>query len=274
VSSGSFLISLLLLGQGTEPKNSGSLAALPESDLAAHAQTEFAEGVRLRQAADKARPHFQAAATCLEELRRRGAHNPILFRDLGNAYLLAGDLPQAILSYHRGLHLAPADDALRQNLTQAREQVVYPPEGSLGRPGNERRPPWLPRLPSEWLVIAAFVFYSLAWLSLTRWWMTRRGRLLVGGLVAFLAAGVVTAALVVTVQQQETHPLVVIARDGVLLRRGDGLRFPLRYETPVNRGVEARLLFERGAWVQIELAGGEIGWVPRDYVLIDTPQVD
>jgi hypothetical protein len=57
----------------------------------------------------------------------------------------------------------------------------------------------------------------------------------------------------------------------VLLRRGDGLAFPPRYYTPINRGVEARRLFERGGWVQIELSGGEIGWVPRDSVLADAP---
>jgi hypothetical protein len=37
----------------------------------------------------------------------------------------------------------------------------------------------------------------------------------------------------------------------------------------VNRGVEARLLFEREGWAQIELAAGEVGWVPREYLLVD-----
>jgi hypothetical protein len=55
----------------------------------------------------------------------------------------------------------------------------------------------------------------------------------------------------------------------VLLRRGNGVVFPPRYDTPVNRGVEGRLRFERGGWVQIELSGGEIGWVPRTAVLVD-----
>ena len=66
-----------------------------------------------------------------------------------------------------------------------------------------------------------------------------------------------------------TAPLAVIADDGVLLRRGDGLSYPARYETPVNRGVEARVLTERRNWLQIELSGGEIGWVLREYVLLD-----
>jgi uncharacterized protein YgiM (DUF1202 family) len=71
------------------------------------------------------------------------------------------------------------------------------------------------------------------------------------------------------IQEETTHPLVIVATDGLLLRKGDGLAFPARYDTVVNRGVEASLLFERAEWVQIELSGGEVGWVPSDAVLID-----
>src|SRR5262249_34338620 len=56
---------------------------------------------------------------------------------------------------------------------------------------------------------------------------------------------------------------------GVRLRRGGGATSPPRYDTPLNRGVEARLLFARGDWLQVELAGGEVGWVPRRSVLIE-----
>jgi hypothetical protein len=127
---------------------------------------------------------------------------------------------------------------------------------------------------AEWLVIAAALCYALAWACLTRWLMIRRGRMLSAGLIALLVAGFLTAWLIVRSREerdQNAHPLVVIARDGVLLRRGDGPAFPPRYDTPVNRGVEARRLFERGGWLRIELSGGEIGWVPRESVLVDEP---
>jgi hypothetical protein len=80
---------------------------------------------------------------------------------------------------------------------------------------------------------------------------------------------VVTLALVVILINQQhaagrQGPLVVVAEDGVLLRRGDGLAYPPRYDTPLPRGAEARLRRERGTWLQIELSGGEIGWVPRE----------
>jgi hypothetical protein len=178
------------------------------------------------------------------------------------------------LSYHRGLRLAPNDRALRDSLVEARQRVIYPASGDLGRPRNDDRPPWLRYLPSGWLMAATIPCYILGCVGVTRWRMIRRGRLLVGGAIALLLAAVLTGWLMVRAEEQrerELHPLVVIARDKVLLRRGNGEVFPPRYETPINRGVEGRWRFERGGWVQIELSGGEIGWVSRAAVLMDSP---
>jgi len=245
-----------------------------DAELLRQAREAFAEGVRQRDDADQARPLFRRSADLFEELRRRGAANPALFRDQGNACLLADDLAGAILAYRRGLRLAPNDRALQQLLADAREQVVYAQPGTFARAPTELRPPWLPRLPVIAGLLLAWAFYALGWLGLARWWMLRRGRFLSLGLAAPAVAALLALAVAVEEVQEydaEARPLVVIADDGVLLRKGNGMAYPRRYEMPVNRGVEARLLFERGDWVQIELSGGETGWVPRAYVLIDRP---
>jgi hypothetical protein len=102
--------------------------------------------------------------------------------------------------------------------------------------------------------------------------MTRRRRLLgvsggaFGG--ALLAAGLFLVVLHVQEQSQE-HPLVVIAEDGVRLRKGNNRAFPPRYDTSLPRGVEGRRLFVREGWAQIELAGGEVGWLPCEQILVD-----
>jgi hypothetical protein len=251
------------------------LTAAAPAELAAQARQAFAEGVRQSDDPDKARPLFRRAADLFAELRSGGAANAALFRDEGNACLLAGDLPGAILAYRRGLRLAPADRALQGLLADAREQVVYAPQsGSFARPPVRQRPPWLPRLPLTGGLLAALAAYGVAWLSLTRWWMVRRGPWLSLALVAFAATALLAGGLTFEGVQQhdeEARPLAVIARDGVVLRKGNGEAYPRRADTPLNRGVEARLLFERGDWVQIELSGGETGWVPRAAVLIDRP---
>lgn len=266
MSSIPLLIVLLL------PAESAVSSTFSDREVLDRAETEFQEGVHLRQAREQARPHFRNAAGYFEELAARGVRNPLLYRNLGNAYLLAGDLPQAILSYQRGLRLMPNDRALRESLAEARARAVYPPSGDLGRPRSDNRPPWLPHMRSGWLLLAAVVCYVLGCVGVTRWRMVRRGRLLAGGILPLLLAGVLTGWLTVRVAEQrerDAHPLVVIARDGVLLRRGNGVVFPPRYDTPIHRGVEGRLLFERDGWMQIELSGGEIGWVSGGDVLVD-----
>lgn len=244
---------------------------LTDRELVAQAEEEFREGINLRSDAEKARPYFRRAAAHFAELHRRGMRNAALYHNLGNASLLAGDLPRAILAYRRGLRLKPNDPALRVAMRAAREQVVYPASGGLGRPRGDSRPPWLPHVRTEGLLIADSIAYSLMWICLARWRMVHRGRLLVGALLGLSLAGLFAAWLMVRTQEEqeeETHPLAVICRDGVRLRRGDGPAFPPRYDTPLNRGVEARRLFARDGWVQIELASGEIGWVPRSAVLL------
>src|SRR5262249_22230281 len=143
-------------------------ADLPDADLVEQARIEFGEGVRLRQDAAQARPHFESAARVLEELQKRGADNPLLYRNLGRSQLLAGDLPRAILSYHRGLRLAPRDRDLQLDLADARELVAFP-DGRLGKPAVDTRPPWLPHLSAGYLFAVALVLYSMGWLALTRW---------------------------------------------------------------------------------------------------------
>lgn len=247
-------------------------AGLSDRDVLERAESEFQDGVHLRRDREQARPHFRNAAGYFEELRQRSIGNPALYRNLGNSYLLAGDLPHAILSYRRGLERSPSDFDLREHLAEARARVAYPASGDLGRPPSDDRPPWLPHLRSRWLMFAAIVCYVLGCVGATRWRMVRRGRLLTASFIALLLASVLSGWLMLRAYEQrdrEAQPLVVIARDGMLLRRGNSMVFPSRYDTPVNRGVEGRLLFERGGWVQIELSGGEIGWVPRDAVLVD-----
>jgi hypothetical protein len=264
VAIAAILIGLVLSAPGAETP------APTDADLLSQAEAAFREGARLRDQPEEARRCFRQAAGAYATLHQHGAANAALFRNQGNACLLADDLPGAILAYRRGLRCDPNDHVLRNSLEQARAQVTYPPSEGLGRPSVDPLPPWLPRPSQALLAGSALLLYGLGWLALTRWWMTRRGRWLgltvaALGVAAILGAGWGAGQLQASDEAQ--RPLVVIASDGVLLRRGNGATYPSRYETPVNRGVEARLLFDRGKWLKIELAGGESGWVPRASVI-------
>jgi hypothetical protein len=252
------LLSLLLTGPG-QP--------VSDVELLERADHAFTEGCRLREQGGPAVPHFQKAAAALEELRRRGRHNALLYRNLGNACWLSGDLPRAILAYRLGLRLSPDDRALQDLLTSAREQVVYPTGSTLGRPADQVRPPWLPLPGKGGLFALGLLGYSLGCLSLMRWWMRSDGRFLVLGLL--LVGLGLTAGWAVWRQQRagDHRPIAVLAQDRVLLRKGDALTFPPWDETAMNRGVEAEVLLSRNGWLQIELPGGEVGWVSAEEVV-------
>jgi hypothetical protein len=239
---------------------------LDDATLAERADAAFAEGVRLRSDADAARPCFRRAADYYEALRRRGVRNPALFRNLGNALLLADDLPGAILSYRRGLRLAPHDAELRACLAAARAQVMTPP----AQP-KEERPPLRTRVPPAWWFGGAALLYGLACVGVLRWRMTRRTQPLWFTVVWLGAAASLTVGGVeaVRVGRSDDRTLVVISEDGTVLRQGNGTAYPPRLDAKLNAGVEAVLLFERDGWLQIELANGVVGWVPAKDALID-----
>jgi tetratricopeptide (TPR) repeat protein len=258
----------LLLAVALLPK------AVADAELVRQAEALFSAGTAVRDNPDHAQPLFHRAASCYEELRQRGAHNPELYRNQGNAFLLAGDLPRAILAYRRGLRLAPGDPSLWANLTYARTQVARPGPKDLGRPNEASVPLWLPRLSLHQQLLFFFCTYSLGWLGIIRWCMLRRTAALAVGVMGFSLATLLAGSLTLALwseRHESLHSLVVIAQDRIPLRKGNGVLYPPHWETPLHRGVEARLQFERGDWLQIELAGGQTGWVPRAAVLLDAP---
>ena len=259
---------VLAIGPGAEPQPA------TDAELLQRAEAAFRRGAAQRGDADKARQDFAEAAGCYERLRRRGADNADLYRNQGNAYLLAGQVPEAVLAYRRGLRCAPHDAGLRNNLEYARDQVHYGPE-NRGRPNDLIWPAWLPGIDRALFLLTAFLLYGLACFHATRALLTADGRFL--SRAALLLALAVAAAGLWTYLtwrgwREAERPLVVIARDGVPLARGNGPSYPPNAQLPqLNRGMEARLLHRRGGWLQVELPGGAIGWVSQTAALVDEP---
>ncbi len=242
-------------------------------DVLRSAEAAFAGAVRQRADPDKAQSLFRTAAELYGQLGERGARNAALYRNEGNAWLLADELPRAILAYRRGLRLSPSDRALQEALAYARDRVHYSVSGSFARPPVDDRPPWLPRVGlAGWSFALLLGCYALSWVVLARGWVARRGRLLALGLTGFVLTAIAVGLLAVGAYYEERRhrlPLVVIAKDGVVLRKGNGEAYPPRCEASLGRGVEAWLLFRRGDWLQVELSGGEVGWAPAAAALVD-----
>ena len=254
-------------------------ALLPEAgnlELFRRGEDAFRAGLARREKNDRndrGEADFREAAQAWEAVRARGVDTAPLYCNLGHAYFLAGDLPRAILCYRLGLRREPGDAELRAGLHQARSQVVFAEGTALGRPVEDHSSRWLAGLSLGWLFTLGVVLHTTGWSFLTRWYMARGRKKLVAGLV-LLGVGLLLGWLVFQRQDGGTEPpVVVIARDGVLLRKGNGAAFPAWSEQPLNRGVEAEQIHARDGWLQIRLPGGEVGWVGAAEVVVgDDPE--
>lgn len=250
-----------------------TLAGTPTADstsLLAAAEHSFQLGVQAKDQPDVARAHFQEAARNYARLHAEGVHSVGLYRSWGNTSLLAGNVPAAILAYRRGLHLAPSDADLHANLALARSRVDYPL--GLQPPADDAWPGWLPRPGRPFFFAVTGLMYTLACLFISRWLLVRRSSLLVRAMLCLffaILAGIAWYHLESRREEERLHPVVVIAADTPLYR-GNGPSYPHHDEVPLLApGIEARQLLSRGDWLQIELPGPHIGWVPRRDVLVD-----
>jgi len=258
-----FLMSTALAPEAGTPANGATTLE--------RAEREFHEGLAARAHPDQAMPHFRMAFVHYKALRRQGVNNTALYRNLGNAAFLADDLPEAILAYRRGLRLDPGDRVLRENLEEARNQVQYPP-GTLCRPADDKWPAWLPRLADNLLLGLALGLYAFGCVAITRWLLVRRAFLLLLGAMAIVVASGTAAWWGVRQRQardESAHPLVVV-KTTTPLHAGNGASYPLhKTMLSVARGMEGRMRYARGDWLQVQFPGGARGWLQRDHVLIN-----
>ncbi len=242
-----------------------------DADLLASAEQAFAQGIALRTDAVKARPAFAQSAAAYDELWRRNHHNPELALNRAHAHRLAGNLPAAIVALHEGLEVTRWNRSLQVALEDARGTVAYPLVGNLA---TQCRPTHAPSVsarmsPTEAWFLAGFL-WLLVWVGLTRFAMTRTVWYL-----AFVGLAFIALVLLGLLWRQdhrnradEALPLVVVASEATL-RRGNAEGFPARLENALPAGTEARELNRRGGWLQVQLASGVVGWLPRSAVLVN-----
>jgi hypothetical protein len=245
-------------------------APVTDQELLTAAEQAFIQGIEHRDDADQARPAFARAAASYDELWRRSHRSPELALNRARARRLAGDLPRAIVALHEGLAAVPWSRPLQVALEDARSAVAYSPNSATS---TQCRPPVAVGISTRMSPLEAWLLGGLLWglvfASATRFTMTRQP--------LWLAFGVVGLLLLVIMgslwswehrlrERENAHPIGVLTED-VVLRKGNSDTYPVKLEGRLPRGVELRLLNERGGWFQVQLADGSIGWVPRSVLL-------
>jgi tetratricopeptide (TPR) repeat protein len=243
-------------------------AGVRAQDEATQAEAAYQKGLELQTAdPSAAREQFRQAAHSYEQLVQAGQATGPLFYNLGNACLQAGDVGRAVFYYRRAERLMPGDERLQAALGQVRAllgQDMAPEPPAWQRLGLLTG--WLGRLSRLLLGVSIAL---VGWLGL---WLTRRRH------ASGLAAVAVAAILVGTAWggfagwqflADRLWPPGVVAGEQAVLREGNGPAFrPIRSQ-PLPPGAEFRVLNEKGDWLQVRLATGQKGWLPRAGVLLD-----
>ena len=231
----------------------------------ADADARFRAGVERRADAAAARREFSAAAALYDAAWKAGDRTPELAGNRSRAHFLAGDLPAAVLAFRQAVAAYPWDHDLRDGLARCRAAVAYPDPAAP----DERTRPDPPaglrtRLgPADLLGLSALAAAVPAVGLAARFtarpgWATPTAAAGAAGLLAVAVAG----WLIDRESAADAGPLAVVTSDGVVLRRGNADSYPPRASAPLPRGAEVRPLHVRGGWVQVELPGGAVGWVP------------
>jgi hypothetical protein len=242
-----------------------ALASSP-ADALAQAEVAFAAGVEHRGDSAKARPAFARAAAAYDSLWNQGHRTPELAVNRSRAHRLAGDLPRAVAALHDGLAVARYSRTLQAELADARAAVQYPLEGELAEQARPKPPRGVSTRmsPAEAWLLAGGLWLAVC-AGVARFAMVRNALWLAFAglsLAALLALGGLWLQDRRIRGREESLPLLVVARD-VVLRRGNADAYPPRLDAALPRGAEVRELSRRGGWVQVQLPGGAVGWLPE-----------
>jgi len=210
---------------------------------------------------------YAEAAQIYEQLLSQGMVNSSLYYNLGNSYLVQGDLGRAILNYQRAARLNPRDKDIQANLgiARARSANDYVPE--TANPIQS-----LSGFTSSWMTlnetgIIALVFWFLLGFMLLAYRQFSPGS---GRLHTLLQYGMVLAVLLFAITGisfgsrlyvENAAPEAVIVADVVTLNSDPGEEFATEFQ--LFSGTEMKLLGTQGSWAHLASPDQVIeGWIP------------
>lgn len=240
------------------------------TETLASAEAAFAEGVELKHDAARARPAFARAAAAYDLLWQQGFHTADLAINRARAHRLAGNLPKCIAALHDGLAVARFSRSLQVELDDARAAVLYPLDSESV--AQARAVP-LRGISTRMSPADAWFMAGLLWLLTC----LTAVRLVMTWNLRWLAAALACLMCLLTLGwlwlqdhrirgATEAKPLLIAGEDEVL-RKGNSMIYPPRLDATLPQGTEARELTRRGGWVQVQLSGGAIGWLPESSVI-------
>lgn len=207
---------------------------------------------------------YQQAADLFESLTKEGYNSADLYYNLGNAYYKAGENAQAILNYERALLYAPNDADLKTNLEIAKLKTV----DKIDPVEKIFLYNWIDSIrnmytSNQWAFIAVGSFilflgcFALYFIG-GKVWMKK---------VAFFSAILLFILILFANSASSVQKARLLNRDYAIIFA----KSVTAKSTPADSGTDLFVLHDGtkvkvkskvGDWYEIELADGNIGWIP------------
>lgn len=202
--------------------------------------------------------HAKIAQQLISFIGDQSLDQSSLMYDIGTSWFQAGRYGESILWLRRAENLAPDDDIILHNLSQARLK-------RLDQLPDNFAPPWLSQLHSMtshpfWLIICWFT-YCLVWLLVwRRYTQTSFNNKHLHFALIFLSIAIFSQ--IARYQLKPEQSAAVVTSQEVTSRKGPGLIFSPAFTTPLHAGAELVVLKTDGQWSKVKLTNGEHCWLP------------
>lgn len=241
------------------------IAMLLVGTVPLHAQGQaglYNEGNRAYAAGD-----FEKAVSLYEKAAAAGAHNHLLYHNLGNAYFKQGNLGLAILNYERALKLDPGDEDTRFNLRFARTATVdqiEAPERTLVEKAFDAADRSVSLPTAVHLAVALYLLLCTCGLLAVVWRKRpgARNAALWAGAGVLLLCLIAAPVVAVKVHRDVAVTSGVLLADQVEVRSGPGEKYTTVFT--IHEGTLLHVIETRGAWAQVRIESGFAGWLPAD----------
>lgn len=207
---------------------------------------------------------YGKAIELYENILKTDGESPEIYYNLGNAYYKAGKVAPAILNYERALVLEPGDGDARFNLQIARQKTV----DKIEPVGEFFLTRWFKAVRNlagadAWakLGIVSFILFigCLILFFFSKWLYLKKIGFYVGLL---LLLTVILANIFATYQKDEwtnRTQAIVFAPTVTVKSSPDASGTDLFI---LHEGTKVKIKSTLGEWSEIELADGNVGWMP------------
>lgn len=214
----------------------------------------------------RAEKFYEKAILSYEKIINEGQiENAKLYYNLGNAYLLKGNIGKAILNYRRAEKLDASDANIKKNLEFAYNQRIDKIIPKAQKRVLKTLFFWHYDFSLQTQFILACLFFAASCVTLTVivWW----GRTSSSTAIAVIA-GVLMLCFLISVVVETRRRIsavcgVITTRD-VVARQGDGQNYPASFKDPLHAGTEFDVLERRPGWLHIRLSDNNDGWIPNN----------